>query len=153
MPLTLAEHFALIEEENRASLAAPLSARKAMLVVVLLDQFADRVFAAHRAQGPEKVLYAEDVLAYRAALADRSPALAAIFSLCALRPEGPVLKVVAVEVPIADYPQLPVEDYMVSLYNKNTVQRVVIASPDGTQTLVHRVLGEAVRWWQAAGYA
>ena len=30
---------------------------------------------------------------------------------------------------------------------------LVIASPDGTQTLVHRVLGEAVRWWQATGYA
>ena len=153
MPLTLAEHFALIEEEYRASLEAPLSARRAMLVVVLLDQFADRVFAAHRAQGPEKVLFAEDVLAYRAALADRSPALAAIFSLCALKPEGPVLQVVAIEVPIADYPQLPVEDYMVSLYNKNTVQRVVIALPDGRQTLAHGVLAEALRWWEAAGYA
>jgi hypothetical protein len=153
MPLTLAEHFALIEEENRASLTAPLSARKAMLVVVLLDQFADRVFATHRAQAPEKVFFAEDVLGYRDAVGDRSPALAAIFSLCRARPEGPVLKVVAVEVPIADYPQLPVEDYMVSLYNKNTVQRVVIASPDGTHTLAHGVLGEAVRWWQATGYA
>lgn len=153
MPLTVAEHFALIEEENRASLAAPLSARKAMLVVVLLDQFADRVFAAHRAQGPEKVLFAEDVLAYRAALADRSPALAAIFSLCALKPEGPVLQVVAIDVPIADYPQLPVEDYMVSLYNKNTVQRVVIASPDGRQTPAHGVLAAALRWWEATGYA
>jgi hypothetical protein len=153
MPLTVAEHFALIEEENRASLAAPLSARKAMLVVVLLDQFADRVFAAHRAQGPEKVLFAEDVLAYRAALADRSPALAAIFNLCALKPEGPVLQVVAIEVQIADYPQLPVEDYMVSLYNKNTVQRVVIALPDGRQTLAHGVLAAALRWWEAAGYA
>jgi hypothetical protein len=153
MPLTLAEHFALIEEENRASLAAPLSARKAMLVLVLLDQFADRVFAAYRAQSPEKVFFAEDVVGYRGALGDRSPALAAIFSLCAFKPEGPVLKVVAVEVPIADYSGLSVEDYMVSLYNKNTVHRVVVASPDGTQTLVHRVLGEAVSWWQAAGYA
>ena len=153
MPLTLAEHFALIEEENRASLEAPLSARRAMLVAVLLDRFADRVFAAYRTQAPERVFFAEDVLAYRDAIADRSPALAAIFNLCALRPEGPVLKVVAVEVPIADYPQLPIEDYMVSLYNKNTVQRVVIASPDGTLTLAHGVLGEAVRRWQAADYA
>ena len=153
MPLTLAEHFALIEEENRASLAAPLSARKAMLVAVLLDQFADRGFAVHRAQAPEKVFLAEDLLHYRDTLGDRSPALAAIFSLCAFRPGGPVLKVVAIEVPIADYPQLPVEDYMVSLYNKNTVQRVVAALPDGTQTLVHGVLGQAVRWWQATGYA
>jgi hypothetical protein len=153
VPLTLAEHFALIEEENRASLSAPLSARKVMLVMVLLDQFADRMFAAYRAQAPEKVLFAEDVLGYRDTLKDRSPALAAIFSLCALRPDGPVLKVVAVEVPIADYPQLPVEDYMVSLYNQNTVPRVVIAWPDGRQTLADGVLAEAVRWWQAAGYA
>ena len=153
MPLSLGEHFALIEEENRASRAAPLSARKAMLVATLLDQFADRVFAAHRAEAPERIYFADDLLAFRAALSDRSAALATIFSLCSLRPASPVLQVTTVEVPIADYAQLPVEDYMVSLYNQNTVQRLMIVSSDGPQLPAREVLDEAVKWWRSIDHS
>lgn len=147
--LTLADHFALVDDEYRASLAAPLSVRKAWLVAMLIDHLPDRVFAANRTTAPEKVFGAEDLPAYRAILRQQSPALATIFDLCAMRPEGPTLKLVAVEVPIAEYGKLSVEDFMVSLYNQNTVQRVVVASADGGQRLAHEVLGEALAWWKS----
>lgn len=145
MPLTLADHFALVEDEYRQSLAAPLSVRQAFLTAVLIDHLPDRAFAAYRASDPTKVFDAEDLPAYRALLRSRSRALADIFDLCALKPDGPVLKVVAIAVPISDYPSLSVQDFMVSLYNGNTVQGVVVAWPDGAQTLVHEVLAEGIR--------
>ncbi len=144
MPLSLPNHLALLGDEYAASLAAPLSGRQAMLVAVLLDHFPDRVFAAYRGT-PARVLGAEDLPAYRALLRKKSAALATIFDLCALRPGGPRLLIKTVEVPLADYPKLSVEDFMVSLYNRHTVQRVMLVSADGAQTLAHEVLGEAVR--------
>jgi len=151
MPLTLAEHLALIEDEYRAALKAPLSARKILLAVVLLDNFADRAFEAFRFTAPAKVFEAEDPPAFRAALAERSPALAVIFALGALQLDGPRLVTRTVEVPIAEYHKLSVEDFMVSLYNKNTVQRVMIASPDAPDRLALEVIGEAIAWWQGFG--
>jgi hypothetical protein len=142
--LTLADHFALVDDEYQASLKALLSIRQAWLVATLIDHLPDRVFAAYRDTAPEKVFNAEDLPAYRTILRQNSPALATIFDLCALRPEGPTLKVVAVEVPIAEYHKLSVEDFMVSLYNQNSVQRVVVAWRDGRQALAHEVLGEAL---------
>ena len=142
--LTLADHFALVDAEYLASVKALLSIRQAWLVAVLIDHLPDRVFSAYRETAPEKVFNAEDLPAYRALLRQNSPALAAIFDLCAMRPEGPTLKLVAVEVPIAEYHKLSVEDFMVSLYNQNSVQRVVVAWGDGRQTLAHEVLGEAI---------
>ena len=153
MPLTLAGHLALIEDEYRAALKAPLSARKILLVVVLLDNFADRVFETFRFAAPNKVYAAEDLPAFRAALAERSPALGLIFELGAIRSDGARLVTRSVEVPIAEYHKLSVEDFMVSLYNKNTVQRVMIASPDAPDRLALEVIGEAVAWWQAFGIA
>ena len=50
----------------------------------------------------------------------------------------------AVEVPVTDYPQLGVEDFMVSLYNGHTVQRVRVALPDGGRADVHEVLETAL---------
>jgi len=150
MPLTLADHFALIEDEFAAAVAAPLSVRKAFLVAVLLDHFADRVFERFRTGDPKKVFGAEDLPAYRDLLRGRSPALATIFALCAQKPGGPELKTLAVEVPIADYPSLSVEDFMVSLYNQHTVQRVMIIGADGSQTLIHEILAAAIAWWRAA---
>jgi hypothetical protein len=147
--MTLADHLALIKAEYARSLATPLSSRQALLVAVLLDHLPDRVFSAFRTEAPEKVYSAEDILAYRALLREESPALATIFDLCAMQPGGPRLQIVAIEVPITEYPKLAVEDFMVSLYNQNTVQRVVIAWADGRQRLVHPVLGEAVKWWSA----
>ena len=142
--LTLADHFALVDAEYQASVKALLSIRHAWLVATLIDHLPDRVFEAYRESAPEKVFNAEDLPAYRAILRQNSPALATIFDLCARRSEGPTLKVVAVEVPIAEYHNLSVEDFMVSLYNQNSVQRVVVAWGDGRQTLAHEVLGEAI---------
>ncbi len=151
MPLTLGGHLALIEDEYRAALKAPLSARKTLLAVVLLDNFADRVFEAFRFSAPAKVFAAEDLPAFRTALAERSSALGLIFALGAARPDGPRLVTRAVEVPIAEYHKLTVEDFMVSLYNRHTVQRVLIASPDAPDRLALDVVGEALAWWQAFG--
>ena len=50
----------------------------------------------------------------------------------------------AVEVSVADYPNLGVEDFMVSLYNGRTVQRVRVALPDGGRADVHEVLAGAL---------
>jgi hypothetical protein len=144
-----ATHFALIRDEYQASLAAPLSARRVLLVAVLLDHLPDRIFAAFRNTAPEKLGHAEDVVAFRTKLRTQSRALGTIFDLCTPHPDGPALRTIAIEVPIADYPGLRVEDYMVSLYNQNTVQRVVIAWPDGRQALAHDVLAEAMAWWEA----
>jgi hypothetical protein len=119
---------------------AMLSRKKAMLAAHLIDAFADRVFAA-RAEP------AGDILAFRAALAAGSPALQLIFDLVAGRAE---LITEAVEVPIAEYGKLSVEDYMVSLYNQHTVQRVRIAMSDGGREDVHAVLAEAVEALRAA---
>jgi hypothetical protein len=82
-----------------------------------------------------------DILAHRAELAARSPALALIFDLVAGRA---TLVTEAVEVPLADYPLLPVEDFMVSLYNDHTVQRVRIATANGDRHDVHAVLADAM---------
>jgi hypothetical protein len=147
--MTPTAHFALIRDEYDASLTAPLSARRALLVAVLLDHLPDRIFSAFRAPAPEALGHAEDVVAYRSNLRAQSPALGTIFDLCTPHPAAPTLKTVAIAVPIADYPSLRVEDYMVSLYNQNTVQRVVIAWPDGTQALAHEILAEAMAWWEA----
>ena len=103
--------------------------RKAMLAVMLADAYADRLFAEDEA---------DDVLAFRAGLAATSPELAA------MRPEGVRLVTEAVAVPIAEYGSLAVEDFMVSLYNDHSVQRVRIALPDGGRRDVHEVLAEAV---------
>ena len=126
MPLNLGAHLALLRDEYAASLAAPLSGRQAMLVAVLADHFPDRVFAARR-DTPDSVLGAEDLPAYRALLRQHFPALGTLFDLCAFRPGGPRLLIKTVEVPLADYPRLSVEDFMLSLYNRHTVQRVRIA--------------------------
>ena len=149
--MTLAARFALIVEEYRLSLAAPLSVRKVLLVAVLLDHFADRVFAQFR-DTPERVFGAQDVLAWRAELGARSPALALVAELASGRHDGAMLRIDAITVPIADYPTLAVEDYMVSLYNQNTVQRVVIVRSDGSVVLAHEILAAALDYWDKAGW-
>lgn len=101
-----------------------------MLAAMLCDAYADRLMPA-----------GGDILAFRAEMAAGSAALGLIFDLCAGRAR---LTTEAVEVPIADYPKLCVEDFMVSLYNDHTVQRVRIVAADGTRHDVHEVLAEAV---------
>ncbi len=132
----LAQHLRTLEAEFAAALAAPLSRKRVLLVALLCDAFADRLFAAD----PD----AEDVLVFRAGLAARSPALSLIFALAADRAKGPLLVLEAVPVPLRDYDKLSLEDFMVSLYNDHTVQRVRIALPDGTRRDAHEVLGEAI---------
>ena len=118
-------------EAVAAAAAAPLSAKRAMLAALLLDAAADAKFAASGE---------DDVLAYRERLAAGSDALGLVFGLCALRPGGPRLVTEAVEVPLAEYPKLRTEDFMVSLYNDRTVMRVRIAVGDQRHD-VHEVLG------------
>jgi hypothetical protein len=132
---SLEEHLAYLDAEYAAAKAAPLSARRAMLVALLVDAYADRLFAAQ----PEP----DDVLVYRAGLAAASPALSLVFALAAQRSDVRLLTE-AVEIPLAEYGNLPVEDFMVSLYNAHTVQRVRIALSDGGRLDVHVVLAEAI---------
>jgi hypothetical protein len=121
-------------EAVAAALAAPLSAKKAMLAALLLDAAADALFAASGE---------DDVLEFRARLAGRSEALGLVFGLCALRADGPRLVTEAVAVPAGEYDALSVQDLMVSLYNNRTVQRVRIAVGDQRWD-VHAVLATAL---------
>ena len=104
-----------------------------MLVAALADAYVDRLFAADGA--------AEDVLAFRARIAIQSPALGYIMALCACRAQ---LVTDAVAVPIADYGLLEVEDFMVSLYNDHSIQRLRLVLPDGTGLDMLEVLNQAV---------
>ncbi len=105
-----------------------------MLVAALIDAFVDRMFAAGAA---------DDILAYRAELATAQPALGLIMALCAAR-DGIGLVTEAVTVPIADYGALGVEDFMVSLYNDHSVQRLRLVLPDGGRRDMLAVLEEAI---------
>ena len=131
--MNLGAHLSYLEAEFAASVAAPLSSRKAMLVAQLIDAYADRLFGAQDET--------DDILVFRDLLAARTPELAKVFGLC----RGEVrLSTEAMEVPIAEYGTLDVEDFMVSLYNRHTVQRVFLVLPDGSRELVHVVLIEAI---------
>ena len=132
--MTLQDHFSYLQAELAASLAAPLSRRKARLVAALADTYADRLFAEYGRGG--------DILEFRQELAASEPVLVPVFGLAA--DAGPKLVTEAVEVPIDDYGELSIEDFMVSLYNGNTVPRVRIAMPDGSRLPAHEVLGRAV---------
>jgi hypothetical protein len=124
-----------------AARAAPLSKKKAWLAALLIDQAADALFAAKLGgQG-------EDILAFREGLAKHSEPLALVFALAARELD---LVTEAVEVPVRDYPNLGVEDFMVSLYNGRTVQRVLIALEDGGRRDVHEVLTAALRDLQSS---
>lgn len=130
----LDQHRAYLEAEWRSLQAFPLSRRKAMLVAALVDAFVDRRFAAEAAG---------DILAYRAELAAKRPELGLVMALCAGR-EGMAVVTEAVAVPIADYGTLGVEDFMVSLYNDHSVQRLQLVLPDGERRDMLAVLGEAI---------
>jgi len=131
MPLEQA--FSRAAEAVAAARAAPLSSKKALLAALLVDAVADARFAAEAKGG--------DILAFRDALAAGSDALTLVFALVARRAD---LVTDAVKVSLADYGELSVEDFMVSLYNANTVQRVRIVSPDGRRVDVHEVLAAAL---------
>ena len=99
-----------------------------MLAALLIDAEADRLAGDG------------DVLAFRSGLAAKSEALALVFAVAGRELE---LVTEAVEVPLADYPRLSEADFMVSLYNQHSVQRVRIARGEQRWD-VHAVLREAV---------
>jgi hypothetical protein len=148
VPLGLDQHLALMAEEVSAANAAPLSQRKALLAAALIDAFADRVFYGRR--GEVAGIVAEDLPAFRAALAAREPALGIIAGLCALKPEGPTLITTGWPVAPEETAALSQPDFMVSLYNGWMVQRVLLAWPNGRRQLAHPVLATGLGWWQAA---
>ncbi len=131
--MALEQQFSQLDAALAASAVAPLSAKRAMLAVLLADACADALTPA-----------GADVLAFRAELAAQSEALALVFELAAMREGGPRLVTEAVEVPLAEYGRLSTEDFMVSLYNHHSVQRVRVALPDGGRRDVHEVLRAAV---------
>lgn len=132
----LAAHRDYLEAEWQAAVEAPLSQRKALLVAMLIDAYVDRLFAD---QGQ-----VEDVLDFRRDTAAASPALGLIMQVAAQASARLVTE--AVPVPIADYAALAVEDFMVSLYNDHSVQRVLIVTTDGVRRDAHEVLAEAMVW-------
>lgn len=112
-----------------------MSRRKAVLVAALVDAYVDRLFTAD--------VEAEDILAYRKDMAAAWPALGLIMALCAGR-GGIDVATEAVVVPVADYGALPLEDFMVSLYNDHSVQRLRLVLPDGERRDLLETLGEAI---------
>lgn len=92
-----------------------------MLVAMLIDAQVDRLFAAHSEP--------DDILAFRAEAAAGSAALGLVMALASQR--GVRLVTEAVAVPLADYAALPIEDFMVSLYNDHSVQRLRLVTEDG----------------------
>lgn len=129
----LQRHLDYLLDAWEAAQAAPLSGKKLMLAVMLADAYADHLFRAQDST--------DDILVFRAGLAARSEALARCLALV----RGEVRLVTeAVEVPLSDYGQLKVEDFMVSLYNDHTVQRVRLVLADGSHVLAHPVVGQAI---------
>jgi hypothetical protein len=111
--------------------AAPLARRKAMLLALLIDAEID----AHAGDDP---------LAHRASVAAAEPALAAVMELCAMRENGARLVLEPVTITAADAAGLREADYMVSLYNGATVERVRLAWPDGRREDALALLRQAV---------
>jgi hypothetical protein len=131
----LDHHWRYLEGEWAAARAAPLSLRRAMLVALLVDGYVDRLFAAMPG--------ADDVLVFRAEMAQRAPALGLTMALAAQRDDARLL-IEAVAVPLAEYASLAVADFMVSLYNDHSVQRVRLVTSDGGSRDFHETLAEAM---------
>jgi hypothetical protein len=105
----------------------------------LADAYADQLFGEQHGT--------DDILEFRRGLASLSPELGLCFAI--VRGEARLVTE-AVQVPLSDYGQLRVEDFMVSLYNDHSVQRVRIALGDGTRLPAHDVVGQAVAFLRAA---
>ena len=133
---SLGLHRDYLLAEWQSAQAAPLSARKAMLVAGLVDAYVDRLFVDDPA--------AEDVLEFRARMGRLFPALGLVMALCS-QGQGVRLVTEAVAVPLEAYGALTVEDFMVSLYNDHSIQRLRLVLPDGERRDMLEVLGEAVK--------
>ena len=130
------DHNAYLDAAFASAEAAPLSTKRALLVALLIDAAVDRGFAPDRGDA--------DLFVWRETVARKFPALGEVMALTWGRPDGPRLALGAVTIPLRDYGSLGIEDFMVSLYNANTVQRVLLTRPDGTTTEVHPLLKRAI---------
>ena len=131
----LSAHWDYLQDAWAEAQAAPLSRRKALLVASLVDAYADRLFSAQPSPG--------DILVFREDLAAGSDALRLIFALAA-RSADVVPSTAFVAVPLETYGQLRVEDFMVSLYNGNAIQRQFLLLPDGTKRDLLDTLAQAM---------
>lgn len=118
-----------------AARAAPLSARAALYAAVMMDRLADRDGAS-------------DILAARAQVRARCPAMGPLMDLAAAAAGGPYLQVVATPVPEDGFASLPVADLMVSLYNAGTVPRLMLVQAEEPALDMQDVLQEAWAWWR-----
>ena len=115
--------------------AAPLARRKVMLVTMLVDAFVDRLFAAG-GRG-------DDILDFRQDVARNEPVLGRVMALCAAQGGGQ-MTIQAVAVPLAEYGTLSTADFMVSLYNDHSVQRLLLVDAEGQPHDMLAVLDGAI---------
>ena len=127
---TLEHHLTYLRDALAEAEAHPLSRRRAMLCVMLIDAYADRT-----AEG--------DRLVFREKLAAGSAAMGLVFEVAAARESGARLVTETVKVDAGAAAGLREADYMVSLYNGGTVQRVRVARGDERWDAIE-VLREAV---------
>ena len=139
--ITLAElkdYRRFLHEAVQAYREAPLSRRKAMRAVVLIDGLLEKIL--------ESGAVGDDLLEARRAITAKWPSLAVIMDLAAVERDGPSLVVMEQEVRLEQYQQLAVEDFMVSLYNNHRVQRLVVTrggvAPISLEQLLDKALEE-----------
>jgi hypothetical protein len=114
----LKDYWPFLRDAVQTSREAPLSRRKAMRAVVLIDGLLDKI--------SESGAVGDDLPEARRAIAAKWPSLAVIMDLAGVERDGPSLVVMEQEVPLKRYQDLAVEDFMVSLYNNHCVQRLVV---------------------------
>lgn len=114
---------------------APLSRRRILLAALLIEEALEAV---------SRVSGAGDILAFRSDVRQADGAVDALFELTALADDGPWLRLETVEVPLADYGQLDLPDFMVSLYNQHSVQRARIVWKDGRREDALALLAKAL---------
>lgn len=142
MRARLSVNLTHLREALALSDEAPLSMRRAMLVVLLLDTLVEEL-ASRDGQDPLKV---------RGTIAHRSPDLRLVLEIAAHRGGGPGLVVEEVGVPLTEYETLSTAEFMISLYNEHTVPRLLVALTDGTRTDARAVLHGAVAAVERIGH-
>lgn len=115
--------------------AAPLARRKALLVAMLVDAYLDRLFAAGD--------LGDDILMFRATVAQNCAGLGPVIALCSGH-DKTRLVTAAVAVPLEEYGQLGVADFMVSLYNDHSVQRLLLETGTGERLDMLATLDAAI---------
>jgi hypothetical protein len=132
----LAAYWRFLNDAQQAFAKAPLSKRKAMRVVMLADGLVDELFDIQAA--------CDDVLEFRQALAAQHASMALVMDLAAHRRDGPTLELSEQQVPLAQYGDLSIEDFMVSLYNNHSVQRLMVVGAGAAPIAVEQLLDDAL---------